>query len=193
VNFDPAANREDSCTYISVGKRSTKCDNPRNMLAAHQNTFSDVRSTLVEILSQCRTQRSTPSYPLQLILLWRTSRRFEKVERKLEGAWATLQQSARSRSGFYRVEAEYRENLDVGCIEKAAIEVSACLDAVSGRFPRLVARTKLTLAKIEQLARNIRCVFPVDDKDRLRQSERNYQDGELLDFESFLNEVQRVG
>lgn len=136
--------------------------------------------------------RASVSY--RWLKMWRVTRNLEKILREYERDMRALLEQSRSQSAFYSIPAiEMERHCYLTSSDNDALdELERVLKTAANNYPSLGDRMRVVTVGFRRAKEYTKLFFPQSDPDLLREAERQYHDGELMDLETFINGVQRV-
>lgn len=125
---------------------------------------------------------------------WRLSRAArcsEKAEKHVRDAYQLLSEQRKSQTGFYTRSHEKDLYAQLGALQ-AAVASLPSTDILESYFPKQAARIKIATKRLRELADSCLVLFPPERQEAIDESRRQYERGELVDFETFANDLQGI-
>jgi hypothetical protein len=166
-----------------------------NDLDPSRDAVSGVRHLCAQALRVNRVGRFGfwLSYPYFWFRMWRLVRKFYSIQRGAARSWRTVYAARRNTKGFYCDGEEFKAASRSARQLRSDVQSSRQYDdALDQLFPMHVRRLRASKDEIVRYCDYIIATIPEADPASVARAEQQQQRGELVDFETFANDLLGV-
>jgi hypothetical protein len=190
----------------AVENNVKKSDSTGDMQIAQAPKLACEREALSEIAIRCaKTAQRSLGFPFWRWLrvfvskvecqarMIRLAKRFEECAKRSNSVWFEMLEEAKTRKGFFARDEALVERVwrDAAEAEADYAEMESQLAELRKNYPRQVSRMFVAIERMRRIhCNNIPKLFPKANPKMREIARRHYDEGTLMDLETFINGLQ---